>query len=373
MNDEGGTVLTQPVPTANVAAPLSVPSPAAISAEPQPQPSAQAPAFDVMSVGDIVTDAFIRLFENQAATYENEHGKWLAMQFGTKLPFDFAEVVEGVGNAANAAVAFARLGLKSSFATNVGGDQNGRDMIASLTKNGVDHRFVRINPDKKSNYHYVLWYKDERTILIKHEEYDYHWPSVGPNELPGWLYFSSISEHAIAYHDQVSDWLDQHPAIKMAFQPGTFQMEAGTERLKRIYERSQVLILNREEAALVGHGNHEDLNDLFAKLHALGPKIVVITDGPAGAYASDGQNKWKMPLYPDPKPPYDRTGAGDAFASTFVAALIKGNTIEGALQWAPINSMSVVQKVGAQAGLLTEPELNDLLRKAPESYKPERM
>jgi ribokinase len=77
-----------------------------------------------------------------------------------------------------------------------------------------------------------------------------------------------------------------------------------------------------------------------------------------------------MPLYPDPAPPVDRTGAGDSFASTFVAALIKGNSIEGALQWAPINSMSVVQKVGAQAGLLTEKQLEEFLRHAPEGYHP---
>jgi sugar/nucleoside kinase (ribokinase family) len=79
-----------------------------------------------------------------------------------------------------------------------------------------------------------------------------------------------------------------------------------------------------------------------------------------------------MPLYPDPKPPVDRTGAGDAFASTFVAALAVGNTIEGALQWAPINSMSVCQAVGAQAGLLTEQQLEAWLKKAPAWYRPER-
>jgi ribokinase len=78
-----------------------------------------------------------------------------------------------------------------------------------------------------------------------------------------------------------------------------------------------------------------------------------------------------MPLYPDPKPPFERTGAGDAFASTFVAALIKGNTLEGALQWAPINSMEVVQKMGAQEGLVDETELEQLLQKAPEWYKTE--
>ena len=324
----------------------------------------------VVSVGDVVTDAFIKLFDDQATTYENEQGRWLAMPFATKLPFDYVEVIEAVGNASNAAVAFARLGLNSALVTNVGGDQHGRDIITALHKNGVDTRFVRLNPDKKSNYHYVLWYKDERTILIKHEEYDYHWPHLTPREMPDWLYFSSISEHALDYHDQVADWLDQHADIKLAFQPGTFQMEAGVERLKRIYARSEVLILNREEAALVSGGNHGDIHDLFNRLHSLGPKIVVITDGPSGAYASDGNNRLSMPLYPDPAPPLERTGAGDSFASTFVAALIKGNTIEGALQWAPINSMSVVQKVGAQAGLLTEKELEQYLNHSPDWYKP---
>lgn len=328
---------------------------------------------DVMSIGDIVTDDFIELLEDQAQTYENEQGKWLAMPFGTKIPFDHHEVVPAVGNASNAAVAFARLGLHTSFATNVGGDQEGRDMIAVLQKEGVDHRFVRINPENKSNYHFVLRYKAERTILIKHEEYDYHWPSFKPAEVPRWVYFSSISEHAIPYHDHVADWLDANPDVKLAFQPGTFQMDAGVERLKRIYARSEILILNREEAAFVGGGNHEDMNDLFDHLHALGPKTVVITDGPSGAYTSDGNTRLKMPIYPDIAPPTDRTGAGDAFASTFVAALIKGNNIEGALQWAPINSMSVCQKVGAQAGLLKEPELEEYLKKAPEWYKPTQM
>ena len=328
---------------------------------------------DVISIGDIVTDAFIKMLDDYEHTYENEHGKWLAVPFGTKIPFDHVEIIEAVGNAANSAVAFARLGFDSAFVTNVGADTQGRDMIKALDKRGVDTRFVRINPGKKSNYHYVLWYKDERTILIKHEEYDYHWPHLRPAETPKWVYFSSISEHAIGYHDQVADWLEANPDVKMAFQPGTFQMAAGTERLKRIYQRSEVLILNREEATLVGGGNHDDVHDQFNKLHELGPKIVVITDGPNGAYASDGNERWQMPLYPDPAPPVDRTGAGDSFATTFVAALMKGNNIEGALQWAPINSMSVVQKVGAQAGLLSEKELGEYLKNSPDWYKPTKM
>lgn len=336
------------------------------------QEQQQEQQFDVISVGDIVTDAFIRLIDDQAHVYDNENGRWLAMQYGTKIPFDHVEVVEAVGNASNAAVSFARLGLRSAFVTNVGGDQYGVDMIHALTKNKVDTSFVRINPGKKSNYHYVLWYKADRTILIKHEEYKYHWPHLRPDETPQWIYFSSISEHAIEYHDQVADWLDRHPEVKLAFQPGTFQMEAGVHRLKRIYEHTNILILNREEAAFVSGGSRTNIKDLFKRLHSLGPQIVVITDGPDGAYASDGNEQLKMPLYPDPKPPYDRTGAGDAFASTFVAAIIKGNSIAGALQWAPINSMSVCQYTGAQAGLLKEVDLEQLLQHAPHWYRPEQ-
>lgn len=327
-------------------------------------------SLDVLAIGDVVTDAFVKLLDDRATTFENEHGKWLAMPFGTKVPFDHAEVIEAVGNAANAAVSFSRLGLKSGLISNVGEDQHGRDIIAALKKSDVDTRFVHINPDKVSNYHYVLWYKEERTILIKHEEYDYHWPRFRGNDIPKWIYFSSISKNALDnYHDHVAEWLRENPEVKFAFQPGTFQLEAGVERLKELYQRTEVLVVNREEAVTISGGNYDDVHGLLNKLHELGPKIVIVTDGPAGAYASDGTMRFKMPPYPDPAPPFERTGAGDAFASTLVAAIIKGNNLEGALQWAPINSMNVVQHTGAQSGLLNEQELNEYLKKAPDWYK----
>lgn len=329
-------------------------------------------ALEVLSIGDVVTDAFVKLFEDRAQVFENEQGKWLAMPFGTKIPFQEAQVVQGVGNAANAAVSFARLGVHSGLVSNVGSDAFGRDIIDALEKERVDTRFVRINNNKKTNYHYVLWYKEERTILINHEEYNYQWPRFTDKDVPKWVYFSSISKNALErYHDMVVEWLDANPEVKLAFQPGTFQLEAGVEKLHDLYKRTEVVVLNREEAVMVTGGNYDDMHDLINRLHEIGPKIVVITDGPAGAYASDGQVRLKMPPYPDPKPPYERTGAGDSFASTFVAALIKGNTIEGALQWAPINSMNVVQNVGAQAGLLTEEKLEEYLQNAPDWYKPE--
>lgn len=328
---------------------------------------------DVLCVGDVVTDAFIKLLDDRAEVQETDHGPLLAMPFAMKIPFDHTEVINAVGNSPNAAVNFAKLGLNVGMVANVGGDSSGRDIINTLEKADVDTRFVRIHPKKKSNYHYVLWYKEERTILIKHEAYNYHWPHLRKKEIPKWIYFSSISKDAMEFHDDLADWLEENPEVRLAFQPGTFQMEAGIEKMKRIYARSEIAAMNREEAAYVTGGKHEDIHDLMDRLHSLGPKIVLISDGPDGSYASDGVSRFKMPIYPDPKPPVERTGAGDAFTSTFVAAVIMGNTVDGALQWAPISSMNVVQHVGAQAGLLSEKELAGYLRKAPRSYKPEKL
>ncbi len=328
---------------------------------------------DVLSVGDIVTDDFIKLLDDQARVDDENGTKRLSMEFGLKLPFDHSEVLIGVGNAANAAVSFAKLGLTSSLVTNLGDDQRGRDTIIELQKKKVGVHLVKQHAGHKSNYHYVLWYGEERTILINHENYPYHWPRIAPHEVPKWVYFSSIAETAEAYHDELTDWLEREPTVKLAFQPGTFQIKLGAERLKRLYARTELLALNREEAVLVTGGDYHNLHDLFDKLHALGPKIVLITDGPAGSYASDGANRFKMPIYPDPAPPKERTGCGDAYTSTFVAALAKGYPLEGALQWAPITPTNVVQHVGAQAGLLDEETLKEWLAKAPAWYKPERI
>lgn len=323
---------------------------------------------DCLCVGDTVTDVLIKLLDDQAHTYSNEHGDWLAIPFGGKIPYDKAEIAPGHGNAANAAVAMSRLGLNVAYQTYVGGDQLGRQTIELLQKEGVDDRFVHIQRSHSTNTNFIINYKAERTILVKHENFDYHWPHFRPTEKPKWVYFSSLSEHAEDYHDQIADWLEENPEVKLAFQPGTWQMKAGVERLRRIYARTEVVIMNREEAALVTGGSTDDVHDLLSRLHSYGPKMVVITDGPDGAYASDGQKSFKMPLYPDPAPPVERSGAGDAYASTLVSALAVGHNLESALQWAPINSMSVVQHIGTQAGLLKPAELDRWLAKAPDWY-----
>jgi ribokinase len=172
------------------------------------------------------------------------------------------------------------------------------------------------------------------------------------------------------YHMEIAEYAKAHPEIKLAFQPGTFQIKLGAEKLKLLYEHAEAFFCNTEEAQLILKTQETDIPTLARKMSELGPKIAIITDGPKGAYVHRDGQVWFMPPYPDPAPPFERTGAGDAFASTFVATLALGKSIEEALLWAPINSMSVVQKIGAQAGLLTQEEIQGWLDKAPEDYKP---
>jgi hypothetical protein len=58
----------------------------------------------------------------------------------------------------------------------------------------------------------------------------------------------------------VSEFVERHPTVKLAFQPGTFQIEAGAKRLKKIYERSAILAVNREEATTISGGNQAKIN-----------------------------------------------------------------------------------------------------------------
>ncbi|MFA6459385.1 MAG: carbohydrate kinase family protein [Candidatus Paceibacterota bacterium] len=322
---------------------------------------------DFLSLGDMATDAFIRLKNANVHCKVNTNDCEICMPFGDKIPFEYVKVVKAVGNSANAAVSAARLGLRTAFVTNIGEDQNGRDCVVELEKNKVITSYVKRHKNKSTNYHFVLWYDVDRTILVNHTEFDYHLPHF---PAPKWIYLSSLASNSYPYHMEIADYLDKNPSVKLAFQPGTFQMNLGLTELKRIYERTEVFVVNVEEAQRILKTDSRDPKNLMKQLSVYGPKLVVITDNTNGAYLYDHDHYYQMPMYPDPRPAFERTGCGDAWASTFVSALIMGKTPLEALMWAPVNPMSVAQFVGAQEGLLSREQIEWWLKRAPEDYKP---
>ncbi len=322
---------------------------------------------DFLAIGDIVIDAFIKIADaHEHKGLDSSESDEICFRFGDKVPYESVDVLYAVGNSPNAAVSAARLGMKTAILATIGGDQNGLDCIVSLKKDNIITDYIHTDTEKKTNYHYVLRYGVERTILIKHEEFAYKLPALPAVR---WIYLSSIAEHSLPYHTEIAEYLKAHPETKLAFQPGTFQMKFGTEALKDIYSRTEIFFCNLEEAERILKIQNRDIKVLLKGIHDLGPKIVCISDGPNGAYASDGTNIYITPMYPDIAPPVERTGAGDAFSSTFTVAMALGKSIPEALSWGPINSMNVVQYVGAQKGLLTRDALEGYLSQAPENYK----
>lgn len=330
--------------------------------------------YDFVAIGDILIDAFIELSKDDAdVSIDLDTGRQtLHMPFGGKLPYQSVEVVNAVGNSPNAAVAAKRLGLETALVTNLGNDRNGKDCLEALRTEGVHTDYVKLHEGKQTNYHYVLRYGPERTILIKHEHFSYSLPDFAVP--PRFIYFSSVGEHGLPYHHEIATYVREHPETKLVFQPGTFQIKLGVEALKDLYEVTEIFFCNKEEAQQILKTTEQDVPTLIRSLRTLGPKLPVVTDGPHGAWVVDEDDvAWHMPMYPDPAPPVDRTGAGDSFSSTFTAAIALGKTPAEALAWGPINSMSVVQYVGAQKGLLTRDALLSHLENRPEAYQARRV
>ena len=323
--------------------------------------------YDFLSIGDLVADDFIRLEDAEATCDLDQENCKLCVRFGDKVPYAFHEVLYAVGNSANAAVSAARLGLNAGTSGVVGDDEYGAKCIETLKGNGVGLDYVETDPKLPTNYHYVLWYGPERTILVKHAPFE---RKLLQNLVaPKWIYLTSLGENTEPFHHEFATWLKAHPETKLAFQPGTFQIKMGTEKLADIYASTEIFFCNGDEAQRILKIKETDLKKLMDGIHALGPKTVVITDGVKGAYAREENGTyWFMPIYPHK--PFERTGAGDAFSSTFAVAISEGKTVPEALLWAPINAMSVTLQVGAQKGLIGQKEIEEYLAKAPADYKP---
>jgi len=330
--------------------------------------------YDFLAIGDMTTDAFIILQEAEVHCDISQEKCQICMSFGDKIPYKDSIIVPAVGNSANAAVSASRLGLKSALVSFVGNDENGTENIETLKQESVGTEFIKTETGKHSNYHYVLLYNAERTILVKHEDFTYSLPDIGQ---PKWIYLSSLGKNTAAFHQEISNYIADNPDIKLAFQPGTFQINMGPELLSSLYKQTHILFLNVEEAKKVlglepkADSKKEEVKVLLQELKNKGPRIVAITDGPRGAYTYDGENFLFMPPYPDIAPPINRTGAGDAFSSTVVSALALDLPLQTALEWGPVNSMSVVQQIGARAGLLKREDLEKYLAERPTNYKAE--
>lgn len=318
---------------------------------------------DLITIGDASLDSFIVPSESETLCTLDEKECMVCFRYGDKIPVSSQEFSVG-GNAANNAVGAKRLGLEVAIVTSLGDDIVAHQIKEVLQKEGVNMSYVHVAEGKRSNYSTVINYAEERTIFSFHAPKPYMFPESLPQAT--WVYLTSLGEGWEEMFKKTLAWLEKHPQVKLAFNPGSMQLRAALFELQPILKRSELLYVNREEAEHLSGKTDSVGNEkaLLAAVHRLGPQMVVITDGPKGAYVFNGQSYLYSPIFPQKA--VSRTGAGDSFGSGCLSALIKGKTWEEALIWGTLNSASVISKIGAQTGLLHEGELQLWLEKAQE-------
>jgi ribokinase len=140
----------------------------------------------------------------------------------------------------------------------------------------------------------------------------------------------------------------QSNKIRIAFNPSSYLAQKGISYLKDLISKAELLILNKEEALTLA-GN-DRIENVLKKLRSFGPKVVVITDGKNEMHASD--DKYIYSTKPPAVKVVDTTGAGDAFAASFLSGIIRKNDIEFAIKLGIVNSISVISHYGAKNILL---------------------
>lgn len=315
--------------------------------------------FDLISIGDSTLDVFLEIDEATVLCELEKKNCQLCINYADKIPVKKVTKIPGVGNAANLAVGLTRLGLKTAIYTILGNDDIGKEIFHRFKKEGIAPDYIQFDKKRGTNYSAVLNFKGERTILVFHEPRSYKLPKFTKTK---WIYFSSLAAGHESLHQPLIDFVIKNK-VKLGFNPGTFQLKEGLKIIRPIIKASTLFIVNKEEAQKLA-GEIEDIKELLLVLKKEEPEIVVITDGPKGSYAFDGKVFYFQDIFDVTV--VERTGCGDSYSTGFICALICGRDIPEAMRWGTINAAFVLQKIGAQEGLLRKNELLKILKDNPQ-------
>ncbi|OIP98278.1 hypothetical protein COT69_01325 [candidate division WWE3 bacterium CG09_land_8_20_14_0_10_39_24] len=315
---------------------------------------------DLITFGHTTTDVFLAIADARVKCDINHKNCQICLDYAEKIPVTSFHRAIG-GNAPNTAIGASRLGLSVGVVSRIGKDENGDFVLSVLKKERIKDLKYICRDNFGTDYSTVINFKGERTILAFHEKRKYVFPKNAA--CAKWGYLSSMGEDFEEFNKKFLSWAKECGA-KIGFNPGIYELKAGLPKIKSILEASKLLVVNKEEAeSLVLKGTiavGANIKDLLMILSKLGPAIVVITDGRNGAFAYDGKEFLKMGIFPGER--VEMTGAGDSFSAGVLSALVYGKDIKEALRWGAVNSASVIQKVGAIDGLLTEWQMYNALK-----------
>lgn len=313
--------------------------------------------FDVVTFGSATRDIFVRSKDLKIIeSPEFLTGKGLAVEAGAKVYIEELVFASG-GGGGNSAATFALQGLKTAYVGLIGNDPGGLEIFKELSNFGVDCTFLKTTDKAGTPYSIILSAPGkERSILVyggasyRLMVDDMPWGKIKDAK---WIYIAGLSGESAKVFEPIVNFAAENK-IKLAVNPGHDQLTKDLEILKKLLNKIDILFVNQEEASVICGIDYKNEEELFKKFDELVSGMAIMNKGPQGVAVSDGKNIYRAGI---PESGYvDRTGAGDAFGSAFVAVIIRGGTIEEAIQLGTANATSTIQHIGAKNGLLKKGE-----------------
>lgn len=332
--------------------------------------------YDIITIGGATYDITFFPVKNETVLIDNRQDilrqKLLAFEHGAKINSE--KVVYGFGGgASNTAVSFSRFGLKTAAIVAIGKDIFGKEIAANFKEQKVNLALVKKIPNQSSDLAVIIIGPDkDRVIFFDNKiknKLRLDKKDILALKNAKWAYLASLTGRWRDNLEKVFGVKYKSPALKIAWNPGQSQLVAGLPKLHKFLNKTDVLILNKDEAIQLAMSDPEikrkkvnlnNVKNLSLIIRNYGPKIAVITCGKDGAWARDGKNFYFSNIRKERKR-VDTTGVGDAFGSSFVAGLelFKGD-IKEAMRLGMLNTASVVAAPGAQNGLLSKKDLKKI-------------
>lgn len=285
----------------------------------------------------------------------------LPVKVGEKIDIPETVVTLG-GGATNAAATFAKCGYNTIYWGSVGLDVGGEFVGETLIKENIDITYINYDEKKPTGLSVIfLDKKGERTILSSRgagADFSDLDVKMIDDERPDWLYMAGLGGNFKKIREVVNAC--QKSGTRIFWNPSGAEIKKA-EDLKSLLPKVDVFMANREEVERVW--GERDYLKIFRAVSA--PEVLIITDGQAGSAARQflpdgGQTFVRAHIYEEKVA--DRTGAGDAFGSGFLAHFAAHGDLLKALKFASANSARVVRYIGGREWVL---DLDERLRDLP--------
>ena len=343
----------------------------------------------ILTIGAAMRDLFLEYENPESMTFDIEGFEisYIMLEEGKKIELDAIPHATG-GGGTNSACSFSKQGFDVASFFKVGDDSAGDEVVSALREQNIDVSTSVHSEGVPTGRSFIIPSSSGEKVILVYRGANL---TIKEDELPreeiascDQLYITSLSKQSSNLLPIITSLGKEHNK-PIAVNPGTSQITVNVATLEESLPNIDILIINCFEATLLMQQlveldqppskkiREEELPDLlaapivqgticftlrtyFQEVSKRGPKIIIVTNGSDGVYATDGKQIYYHPSLPGT--PTSTVGAGDAFGSTFVGQLLHGKSIEDAIRAGIVNSYAVIQKLDATSGQLTQSELD---------------